>query len=231
MLKKEIPLEAPARTLLLAICLCVTPKCTLGQIIASVCNEGTGWFATRFTTGVIVTVGPQKDRGFATRACEASLVRNRSEVMIARGAAQVDIDVLGADLGLGMPVAAFDVEQSESDVGTTYEVYSLRGLPRLIRTLTKGDYYRAADTNLDGRIEIWTRDAVAVNHFEDIPLSEFEFPPTIVLRFENRHLVDVSAQFQPYYDQQIAQLRSQLDSRLLGKFKDCDGRLSAIPPE
>lgn len=151
--------------------------------------------------------------------------------MIARGAAQVDIDVLGADLGLGMPVVAFHVEQSKSDVGTTYEVYSLRGLPRLIRTLTKGDYYRAADSNLDGRIEIWTRDAVAVNHFEDIPLSEFEFPPTIVLRFENRHLVDVSAQFQPYYDQQIAQLRSQLDSRLLGKFKECDGQLSVIPPE
>jgi hypothetical protein len=88
-----------------------------------------------------------------------------------------------------------------------------------------------ADTELDGRIEIWTRDAIAVNHFEDIPLSEFEVPPTIVLRFENQHLVDVSSQFQPYYDQQIDQFRAQLDSRLLSKFKDCDGRSSVISPE
>ena len=231
MRKKEVPLEALARTLQLAICLCVMPKCGPGQIIGAVCNEGAGRFATRFTTGVIVTVGPQRDQGFATRACEASLVQNGNEVVAARSAAQVDIDVFGADMGLGMPVVAFHIEQSESDSGTAYKVYSLRGQPRLLRTLTKGDSYRAADTDLDGRIEIWTRDAITVNHFEDIPLSEFEVPPTIVLRFENQHLVDVSSQFQPYYDRQIAQLRAQFDSRLLSKFKDCDGRLSVIPPE
>ena len=231
MLKKEIPLAAPARTLLLAICFCVMPECSLGQIIGSVCNEGAGRFATTFTTGVIVTVGPHKEQGFAARACEASLVRNGKHVVVASNAAQVDIDVLGADLGPGMPVVAFDIEQSESDFGATYEVYSLRGSPRLLRKLTKGDFYRAADTDLDGRIEIWTRDAIAVNRFEDIPLFKFEVPPTIVLRFENRHLVDVSSQFQPYYDQQIARLRTQLDSRLLSKFKQCDGQLSVIPPE
>ena len=231
MLKIVISVRVPARRLLLAFCLCVMPNCSPGQIIGAVCDSGAGQFSSGFNTGIIVTVGAQKDGGFASRACEASLVRGRKEIVVARSAAQVDIDVLGADLGLGMPVVAFQIERSESDVGTTFEVYSLRGLPRLLRTLTKGDSYRAADTNLNGRIEIWTRDAVAVNRFDDIPLSGFEVPPTIVLRFENQHLVDVSSQFRPYYDQQIAQLRAQLDSGLLGKFKNCDGQLSVVPPE
>jgi len=231
MQKKETPRESPARRLLLAICLCLMPKCGAGQTAGAVCDAGAGQFSTKFATGVIVTVGPQRDQGFATRACEASLVRNRDEVVVARGAAQVDIDILGADLGLGTPVVAFQIEQSGSDLETTYEVYSLSGPPRLLRKLTKGDWYRAADTEMDGRVEIWTRDAMAVNRFEDIPLSEFEVPPTLVLRFENQHLIDVSSQFQPYYDEQIASLRFQLSSGLLSKFKNCDGRLSVVPPE
>ena len=231
LLNKRIPSEASARTLLLAICLCLFPTWIAGQIAGAVCNEGAGQFSTRLASGVIVAVGPQKARGFATRACEASLVRGRKEVEVASNAAQVDIDVLGANLGLGAPVVAFQIEHSESDVGTTYAIYSLGGQPRLVRTLTKGDSYRAADTDMDGRVVIWTRDAVAVNRFEDIPLSEFEFPPSLALQFENQHLVDVSAQFQPYYDEQIAKLRAQLDPQLLGKFKKCDGQLFVVPPE
>ncbi len=232
MQKKETPRELRTRRLLLAICLCLMPKFGAGQTAAGVvCDAGAGQFSTLFATGVIVTVGPQREHEFATRACEASVVRNRNEVVVARSAAQVDIDVLGADLGLGTPVVAFQIEQAASDVGTTYEVYSLSGPPRLLRKLTKGDWYRAADTDMDGRVEIWTRDAVALNRFDDIPLSEFEFLPTLVLRFENQHLVDVSSQFQPYYDEQIARLRTQLNSGLLSKFKNCDGRLSVIPPE
>ena len=113
----------------------------------------------------------------------------------------------------------------------TYQIYSLQEPPRLLRTLTGGDFFDAQDMNLEGRNEIWTDDAGAVDDFEDLPLSSFDFLPTVVLAFEKRKLTDVSSEFQPYYDRQIAQVKSQLDARSLTEFKNTDGERSSIPPQ
>jgi hypothetical protein len=113
----------------------------------------------------------------------------------------------------------------------TYTIYSLAGEPRLLRTITGGDFYRAADMDLDGHVEIWTHDAGAANGIEGLPLGDFDFPPAIVLRFENRRLIDVSAEFQDDFDRHIAEVRAQLDPKLLNIFKKSDGKLERLLPE
>jgi hypothetical protein len=201
-----------------------------GQTSGILCTGGSGQFASKFATGVTVNVGAPKDSAFSTRACDATLIWNKKEVQVARGAWQVDIDVLGADLGLGAPVVAFQIKRSDIDSRMTYKVYSLQGPPRLLRTITGGDFFRAADTDMDERIEIWAGDAGAADDFEGLPLADVDFVPTVVMRFENRHLIDVSSEFQPFYDRQIAQTRAKLDPRLLRDFKNSDGKLKAILP-
>jgi hypothetical protein len=220
----------PARALLLALCVCspIVGRCQNNGIL---CTGGTGLFTSKFATGVTVTVDATKSGGFSTRACEAVLAWNKTQMVAAEDAWMVDIDVLGADLGLGMPVVAFQVMKKEIDPGMTYEIYSLSEPPKLLRTITGGDFYRASDANLDGSIEIWTWDAEALDHFEGVPPSDYDFLPTLVLRVEKQGLTDASAEFQPYYDGQIDQIRQQLDSRLLAEFKNSDGKLDVIPPE
>jgi hypothetical protein len=75
-------------------------------------------------------------------------------------------------------------------------------------------------------VEIWTTDSAAVNGFDNLPLSSFDSPPTVVLRFEDGKLMDVSSEFQAHFDQRIKALRSQLDAQQLISFKASDGRLS-----
>jgi hypothetical protein len=111
-----------------------------------------------------------------------------------------------------------------------YEIYSLTKPPRKLRTITGGDFYRAADTNLDGQIEIWTSDAGAVNGFEGLPLSALDFAPPIALRFDRQKLIDVSSEFQPQFDRKIAAVRAQLDAQELSAFKNTDGKLSSMSP-
>jgi hypothetical protein len=53
--------------------------------------------------------------------------------------------------------------------------------------------------------------------------------PAIALRFEKGRLIDVSSEFQPYFDRQIAQVKAHLDASALSEFKKTDGRLSSIP--
>lgn len=79
-------------------------------------------------------------------------------------------------------------------------------------------------------MEIWTNDAATINGFERVPLKSFDFAPTVVLRFEKKHLVDVSSEFTPQYDGQIANLRAQMDPRELAAFKSSDGVLSMEIP-
>ena len=71
------------------------------------CDRGNGSYLATFFTGVTVSVQPVKNGAFATRACEASLSWNSEQLLVASGAAQVSIDLLGSDLGLGTPVVAF----------------------------------------------------------------------------------------------------------------------------
>lgn len=191
-----------------------------------VCSGGEGRFETKFTTGVTVAVGPAKNGTLARRVCEATLNWDKNAIPVVREAWQVDIDALGVDLGLKTPVVAFQIKETDLASSMTYEVYSLQKPPRLLRAITGGDFFSAADTDLDGRIEIWTGDASAVDGFENLALDDLDFAPTVVLRFEKNRLMDVSSEFQSHYDRQIAEVRAQLDSQELSAFKNSDGKLS-----
>ena len=198
-----------------------------GQAQDITCEDGSGEYSTRFSTGIGVIVGPLREHSFAERACAAKLVWNGQEISVASDAGQVGIDVLGADLGFGKPVVAFQIDKSGAGSNRTYQIYSLAKPPHLLYTITGADSYRAADTDLDGRVEIWTDDAAAVDGFESVPSVDFDFAPTVVFRFEKGRLVDVGSEFLSYYDTQIAKLRSQVSERDLAEFKQSDGSLSA----
>lgn len=190
------------------------------------CNRGDGAYSTIFQTGVTVQVNPIRAGGFSTRLCDAKLTWAGGELEVAKGAEEVGIDLLGTDLGFRIPVVAFQIRASATDPVSEYRVYSLNKPPRLLRTITGGSSYRAADTDLNGHLEIWTDDTKAVDGFEDIPAAILDFAPTVVLRVENGKLIDVSAEFQPYYDQQIASVRAHLDARALNEFRSTDGKLT-----
>ena len=226
----SLTIGIPAKALLLAACICVIQSSCRGQTNGILCTGGEGRFARTSTTRVKVIVGAQKDNGLATRACEATLLWKKTETPVARDLWQADVDAMGVDLGLGVPVVTFQIKKSAVDSSMTYLVYSLRGPPQLLRTITGGGSFRAADTDLDGRIEIWATDAKAVSGFEGIPLANIDFPPNLVMRFEGRRLIDVSSEFKHSYDQEIAELKTQLDSQQLNDFKSSDGRLASIPP-
>ncbi|MGC1462312.1 MAG: hypothetical protein WA802_08930 [Terracidiphilus sp.] len=177
-----------------------------------------------------VTVDAQKDNGLATRSCEATLSWSKEKIQAASDVFQADVESMDIDLGLGVPVVTFEFQKSDRASSMTYEVYSLHGPPQLLRTISGGHFFRSADTDLDGRVEIWGEEAGAADGFEGIPLANFEWLPTIVMRFENRRLIDVSSEFRSYYDGQIARIRAQLDPGQLSDFKSSDGQFKAIPP-
>lgn len=195
-----------------------------------VCEGGVGGFKSVFHTGVAVSVGAVRNDQFAGRACEASLAWDKQDLKVEPQAWVVDVDAMGIDLGLGVPVVAFQIRRTDIDGLMQYEIYSLKKPPQRLRVITGGDWYSAADTDLDGRVEIWTDDARAVNGLDDMPLNAFDFAPPMVLRFEQKRLIDVSAEFQLDYDRRIAALRAQLDGQQLSDFKRSDGKLKALFP-
>jgi hypothetical protein len=176
---------------------------------------------------VTVSVGARKSGALATRACEARLIWNKGELVVVPEAWSIDIDVLGADLGSGVPVITFQAKKFNTDQLATYEVYSLQPEPQLLRTITGGGFFRAIDTNLDGRIEIWTSDASGVDGFENLALADFDFAPTVVMRFRDQRLIDVSSEFRSYFDHQISGVRARIDPQELSDFRRSDGKLSA----
>jgi len=191
------------------------------------CSGGFGHFSAEFQTGVTVTVSASKHGGFASHSCDATLRWGQDVLPAVQRAYEVDIDVLGANLGFREPVVTFQFKKSDLDRLMTYEVYSLKKPPRLLRTITGGDYYDAQDYDLENRIAIWTDDADAANGFENLPMSSFDFPPTVVLQFEKGRLIDVSSEYQGYYDHQIAQIKARLTPAALSEFKKSDGKLSS----
>jgi hypothetical protein len=194
-----------------------------------VCNNGSGNFEAEFHTGVKLRVGAAKrtSTGLAKRICEATLSWDKQEIVLTAKASQLDVDVFGADLGLGVPVVAFQVKISDTECCVAYQIYSLQKPPRLLRTITGGNFFNASDKDLDGRVEIWIDDTAAVDGFENLVVDKLDFAPTVVLRFEHGRLVDVSSEFRPSYDQQIAKLRAELDPQDLRDFKNSDGRLAS----
>jgi hypothetical protein len=187
-----------------------------------VCRHGFGHFATKFSTGVTVDVGPAHQGGFAQRNCQAALSWRGGKVVVVASAAEVDIDVLGADLGLRGPVVAFETWKAQGEWQAAYQIYSLDKSPKLLKTITGGDQYRAIDADFNKRVAIWTRDAAAVTGLDGLTYADFDAPPTVVLNFEHRRLIDVSAWYRRQYDEQIIQLRARLTPQALAQFQKSD---------
>jgi len=211
----------------LALALCyLTASLCVAQDHAVLCRDGSDSFQAEFHTGVAVKVRAARTGGLATRTCEATLGWNKHSLTIATNASQLDVDTFGVDLGLGVPVATFQVKKSGNECCMEYQIYSLERPPRLLRTVTGGDFFSAADADLDGHLEIWTNDAAAVEDFEHLSPAELDSAPTIVLRFAHGELLDASSEFQSYFDRKIVGLRKELDSDGLRDFKSSDGKLS-----
>src|SRR6266481_6509434 len=210
--------------------LCVVSSACRAEIPDVLCKEGSGSFEAAFTgvTGVKVRVGAAKKGGFGARLCEAAMSWDQHNEVVTTNAFQLDVDAFGVDLGMGVPVVTLQVKKSSADCCMTYLIYSLQKPSRLLRTITGGDFFSAADTDLDGRVEIWSHDAAAVSGFETFVLGELDAAPTSVLRFEGRRLLDVSSEFQSYFDGEIAKIREKIDQRELLDFKSSNGAL--MPP-
>jgi hypothetical protein len=214
------------------VLLCCVFWATLSTCQAQVrilCNRGDGNFDAEFRTGIKVHVGAARNGELATRACAAKLRWEKQELVVATGVAQLDLDAFGVDLGDGVPTAAFQIKKSDAECCMEYKIYSLEKPPRLLRTITGGDFYSASDIDLDGRVAIWTTDAAALNGFENLALSELDSPPSLVFRFARGRLLDVSAEFQPHFDDVIAKIRAGIRSQDLADFKASDGKLTTTP--
>jgi hypothetical protein len=192
---------------------------------AVVCRDGIGNFAAISPTGVSVQVGAARSEGFARRQCEGTLLWEKSKALIATGVAEMDVDAFGIDLGVGSPVATFQVKKAQASCCMTLEIYSLRKPPKLLRTITGGTFFSTADTDLDGQIEIWTNDTASLEGFESREFGGSYSAPTVVLRFVQGRLLDVGSEFQGYFDGEIAKVRSGLDPEELREFKNSSGRL------
>lgn len=190
------------------------------------CRQGNGTFAAKLANDVEVHVGAAREAGMSTRACAARLNWKNQEVMVQANAAEIDLDAFGVDFGSGTPGAAFQIKKSDSDCCMEYRIYSLEKPPHLLRTITGGGFFNASDVDLDGRIEIWASDAVGVDGFEGLAPGEIEFAPTVVFRLVRGRLFDVSAEFQPYFDQEIAGIQEAISPQDLRDFKNSGGRLS-----
>ena len=192
-----------------------------------VCDRGSGHFEAKFPTGVTVRVDAVKSGGFATRACEAELRWGTEREVVVKTAAQVDIDALGADMGMGVPVVAFVVRPAQDDLHANYEIWSMERKPRRLLTLTGGESYRAVDAEFNGYVAIWTTDAAAVDGFDGLERTDYSSPPMVALRLEHGRLVDVSAWYRALYDRQIAALRDSVTAAELAEFRKSDGQLNA----
>jgi hypothetical protein len=214
------------RGFLALLCCCLFPLCH-AQTHSVLCTDGTGTFEAALFNKVQVRVGATRKGALAVRSCEATLNWNDQKLAVATDIPVLDLDAFGVDVGLGVPVAAFQTKKSKDDCCMTYQIYSLQKPPKLLRTLTGGSFFDAADTDLDGQVEIWTDDAAAVNGTDNLTLAELDFAPPMVLRFEKGKLLDVSSEFVPDFDKRIEALRSQLRPQDLNDFKGSDGKLQS----
>jgi len=222
----KIALRPKLRGAVALLLFCALASACRAQDHGVVCHNGNGGFEAAFPTGVAVRVGAERREALATRKCAGTLLWATQKLEVAGGAAEVDVDAFGIDLGLGAPVVTLQQKKADADCCMTLQIYSLQKPPKLLRTITGGTYFSTADTDLDGQIEIWTNDAAAIEGFESPNVGRREFAPTVVLRFVRGRLLDVGAEFQSYFDGEIAKIRSGLDSEALHDFKSSNGRLA-----
>jgi hypothetical protein len=211
----SIPLRA-LRRFVLALAACVSASAQSPQVV---CDHGIGHFGATYLTGVTVRVAPVKSGAFATRACQAELRWGANRTVAVPSAAQIDIDVLGADLGFGTPVVAFVVQPTQDDTRKNYEIWSLDKNPRSLHTLTGEISYRAVDADFNGQVALWTTDTAATQDLDDhlnLP------PPTVALKFDHGHLLDISSWYRPAYDLQIVALRAHLTAQDLADLRNSD---------
>jgi hypothetical protein len=206
---------------------CLTPNLCHAQGRNVVCRGGAGYFEAEFPTGVKVHVGASRVGELENRVCEAALSWGDQRLVVSDAASELDVDAFGVDLGVGTPAIAVQVKKSKAECCRDYRIYSLREPPVLLRSITGGGFFSAADTDLDGRVEIWTDDAAAVEGFESLKLNDLDFAPPMVLRFARGRLLDASSEFRPYFDQKIADERAKLTPQDLGDFKMSDGKLAS----
>lgn len=212
---------------LLVLFFAVSPACH-AQARDVLCRQGSGEFDAAFRASIRVHVGASRNLELASRACDAALSWEDQSVIVAGSSFELDLDAFGIDLGLGTPVAAFQVKKSKADCCMEYKIYSLKTPPELLKSISGGDYFSAADTDLDGRLEIWTDDAAALDGFENLKLTQMDFAPPVVLRFTRGKLQDVSSEFRPYYDQKIAELRAKLVPQDVEEFKASYDQLAVV---
>lgn len=208
---------------------CATLSVCQTQARSVLCTDGDGVLDAEFRTGVKVHVGAARNGELATRACTAKLVWEKQQLVVATGVSQLDVDAFGVDFGDGIPAAAFQIKKSDSECCMQYAIYSLEEPPRLLHTITGGDFFSASDIDFDGSVEIWTNDAAAVNGFENLALSELDSAPSVIFRFAHGQLLDVSAEFRPSFDDEIVKLRAGIRPQDLEDFKGSDGKLAATP--
>jgi hypothetical protein len=218
------PYTGSLRHILSLILVCTTLNVTAAAGQQYLCDHGSGKFQGRTREGVVVTVGPEREEGLAKRDCDANIGWGKEQLVVAANAATVDLDMLGATLNGVGPVAAFQVRSNPSGF-VSYVIYSLRRPPHLLRTLTGANAFSAADTGLENQVEIWADDAAAVDGLDGLLASEFDFLPTFALRFEHGRLLDVSTEFQSYFDHIITSVRPSLTTQKLEDFKSSDGQL------
>src|ERR1039458_10268033 len=137
------------------LCICQT------QNRSVLCRGGNANYDAEFRTGVKVHVGASHTGGpatLATRTCAATLNWENQQLLVASNASQLDLDAFGVDFGDGIPAAAFQVKKTDASCCVEYRIYSIEKPPRLLRTITGGEFFIASDIDLDGSIEIWTND-------------------------------------------------------------------------
>ena len=108
--------------------------------------------------------------------------------------AQIDVDAFGVDLGLGVPVAALQVQKTSDRCCRAYRIYSLRKPSRLLR-------------KIKGGISLARRIPTSTGASKSGPVTPArwtisstchraaDFAPTMVLRFERGRLLDVARSF------------------------------------
>src|SRR5438552_2301132 len=183
----------------------------LSEVHDVLCKEGNTSFEAALPTGVTVTISPQKTNRFSTRACQAVLRWDKQTLALASGVPVLDLDMFGPELSPGLPVAAIASAKAADKCCMTYDIYALTKPPRLLHTITGGGFFEAADTDLDGDVEIWTDDSRAVDGFEGLTTAEIEFVPAYVLRLDHGRLLDASSEFKPFFDDVIRQVRSTIN--------------------